>query len=268
MNLEKITTQVIDVVLQAGEFIQSQRQKFLTDDIEEKGFNNLVTYVDKQAEQRIVENLSKIMPQAGFITEEETSDKHSDFINWIIDPLDGTTNYIRGFPVYSSTVALAQDDEILLGVTFEICRNELFSAWRGGGAFCNGKRIQVTGVSDLKKSLSIAGFPYDLKGRSVKYFSMIEKLNGVTLGFRNTGSAAVDMAYVASGRVDAFFEFNLHLWDIAAGIILVKEAGGNVSDFSGGKNYWDGSEIMAAGAIHEEMLNFIGQNFPDQKNNQ
>ena len=217
--------------------------------------------MDKQTEKRIVDNLAKIVPQAGFITEEETSDKHSETLNWIIDPLDGTTNFIRGFPVYSCTVALASKGEILLGVTYEVCRNELFHSWKNGGAYCNGKRLQVTGVSDLGKSFTIAGFPYDLKGRSSRYFSMLEKLNGLSLGFRSTGSAAVDMAYVAAGRVDAFFEFNLHLWDIAAGIRMVQEAGGIVSGFSADNNYWDGTEVLAAGAIHSEMLGFIRQNF-------
>ena len=261
MNLEKITSQVIDVVLQAGEFIRSESLKFQTNDIEEKGFNNLVTYVDKQTEHYIVENLAKIVPQAGFITEEETTDKFSATLNWIIDPLDGTTNFVRGFPFFASTVALADGHDLLLGVTYEVCRKELFHAWKGGGAYCNGERMKVTAVTDLKKSLTVAGFPYDLKGKSEDYFSMLEKLNGQSLGFRGCGSAAVNLAYVAAGRADAYFEFNLHLWDIAAGIILVREAGGNVTDFTGGTNYWDGSEVLAAGAVYPEIHGFLKKYF-------
>lgn len=264
MDLEKIAAQVVDVVKQAGEFIRSERLKFLTDGIEEKGFNNLCTYVDMQTEQFLVENLAKIMPQAGFITEEETSGKQSGTYTWIVDPLDGTTNFTRGFPTYSSTVALAYGREILLGVTYEVCRDEMFVAWKGGGAFCNKKPIKVTSNSTLQSSFTIVGFPYDLLGKSPQYFAMLSKLNGQSMGIRCTGSAAVDMAYVAAGRVDAFFEFNLKLWDIAAGIILVQEAGGKVTDFTGGKNYWDGSQVLAAGDVHGNTMQFIQENFNDK----
>jgi myo-inositol-1(or 4)-monophosphatase len=258
MNLlPQILDQLRPVILNTGQFIRDEAMSFSTDKIEHKGFNDLVSYVDKQAEQMLVEGCSKILSSAGFITEEGTSIERSDEYNWIIDPLDGTTNFTHGLPIYSISVALMQDDKIVLGVVYEINRDEFFHAVEGLGAFCNDEPIYVSNNSQLKDSLLATGFPYaNFEGMDA-YLSILNSLMQCTHGLRRMGSAAVDLAYVACGRFEGFFEYNLNSYDVAAGALIVTEAGGTVSDFSGGSNYIFGREIIAANAVHSEMLDVI-----------
>ena len=150
-----------------------------------------------------------------------------------------------------------KQEEILIGVVYEPNLHECFYAWKNGGAWCNEKKIQVSSISQLDKSLVATGFPYSLLGKDDIYFEIMKKFVQETHGLRRLGSAAVDLAYVACGRFEAYYEFNLKFWDVAAGILLVKEAGGKVSDFSGGKEYLYGKEVVAAGALHPETLKVI-----------
>jgi len=255
--MKDLTSDVLKLVKEVGQFIHNERRVFQPDVVEEKAFNNLVSYVDKEAEKMLVKGLSELVPEAGFIVEEGTVSESTSNWKWIVDPLDGTTNFIHGIPAYSISVGLAYDEEIHFGVVYEITREEMFHAELGKGAFLNGDRIEVTPIDSLRQSLIATGFPYYDFGRMDSYLAILDQVMKSTHGARRIGSAAVDLAYVACGRFEGFFEYNLNPWDVAAGILLVKEAGGIVSDFSGGNNYLFGKEIIAAGPVHPHLLSII-----------
>ena len=246
MNLAQLAKSLEDICKVTGEFILEQRYKVEVADIELKSLNSLVSYVDKEAEHQLVEELHKLIPEAGFITEEDTPDQKGERYNWVIDPLDGTTNFLHGIPVFAISIALMENDEVVLGTVYELGQKEMFTAWKGGGAHLNGKRIEVSQNTEMAQSLMATGFPYhDFEGMR-SFFNILEELFKKTRGVRRLGSAATDMAYVACGRFDGFFEYGLSPWDVAAGVILVKEAGGQLGDYSGGDNYIFGGEIIAA----------------------
>ncbi len=257
MNLNKIKQQVIELSLQCGEFMQQEASSFDYSKVELKGKNDLVSYVDKELEMRMVEGLKKIVPEAGFLTEEGTQQQDDNPLKWIIDPLDGTTNFVHGLPVYSSSIALIDHHDLLVGVVNEVNRGECFHASKGGGAFCNDKPIKVSKLEHLSDSLLATGFPFYDFEKLDQYIRIINELMQNAHGLRRLGSAAVDLAYVAMGRYEAYFEYNLNAWDVAAGMLIVKEAGGVVTDFSGGDNALFGREMVAANAIHPEMMKVI-----------
>jgi len=258
MNPEKICLDACEIVRSAGNFIREERKKFSSDEIVNKGSRDLVSYVDLNAEKIIVEGLKKILPDAGFLTEEKTIEEGNTSLRWIIDPLDGTTNFIHGAPPYSVSIALQQDNELLIGIVYEIVLDECFYAWKGGGAFCNGKKISVSSTSHLSQSLTATGFPYKEFPQMDRFFSTLRFLFNHTHGVRRLGSAAVDLIYVACGRFDGFFEYNLNAWDVAGGAMIVEEAGGTVTDFSLEKNFLFGKEIIASNKkIHKEFLNVV-----------
>ncbi|MCF2488428.1 inositol monophosphatase family protein [Dyadobacter sp. CY347] len=263
MNLEQLTQQTIEIVRQASSFIQQEAALFSRDKIEYKDLNNLVSYVDKEAEKLLVAKLSTLLPEASFITEEGTTGQEPDptALNWIIDPLDGTTNFIHGIPVYCVSVGLARGKELLVGVIHEPSLNEMFYAWQGGGAWCNGKPMKVSNVESLADSLIATGFPYYKFEKQKRYMYILELLMQRTHGIRRMGAAAVDLAYVAAGRFDGFYEYNLNSWDMAAGVLMIKEAGGTVTDFNGGDNYLFGGDIIAAAGGHKELVEVIRENF-------
>ncbi|MGE0560822.1 MAG: inositol monophosphatase [Flavobacteriales bacterium] len=253
MNLESICKEVNTLAKEVGAYIQSQ--KIAVSDVETKSKNSLVTFVDKTAEQKLIKRLSKIVPEAGFIAEEGTSTKVGEVYNWIIDPLDGTTNFIHGVPCYCISIGLKRNNEIVLGVIYEINLNELFYAWEGSKAYLNGKVISVTPTLTLEDSLIATGFPYYDYEKQEEYMNLFKDLMKNSRGLRRLGSAAVDLAYVACGRFDAFYEYSLHPWDVAAGAFIVQQAGGKVCDFKGENNYLFGKEIIASnGNIHNELL--------------
>lgn len=256
-DLDPVLKLVRSLTQEVGNFIRKESETFKTSDIEHKGFNDLVSYVDKEAEKKLVDGCRKIMPEAGFITEEGTASIQKEEYNWIIDPLDGTTNFTHGLPVYAISLALTFHNEVVLGVILEINRDECFYAIKGGSAYCNDDPISVSGVTELGKSLLATGFPYHDFGKMSTYLEILDSFMQQTHGLRRLGSAAVDLAYTACGRFEGFFEYNLKPWDVAAGIIIVKEAGGFVSDFSGGNNFLFGGEIVAAGNVHKDMLHVI-----------
>jgi myo-inositol-1(or 4)-monophosphatase len=262
MQLEQIAKQVIELSKQAGDFIRQERKTFSTDKIEYKGLNDLVSYVDKTAEGIIVAGLEKILPEAGFITEEQTKTNIADRYNWIIDPLDGTTNFIHGVPSYSVSIALKEYNELVLGVVYEINLDECFYAWKDSPAYLNGAEIKVSKAPKIEDSLIATGFPYYDFTKQPQYIELFTYLMKNCHGLRRLGSAAVDLVYTAAGRFDAFYEYNLNAWDVAAGIVILKQAGGNVVNFSGGDEVLDTRELLATnGKITDELLTVVQQYF-------
>ena len=265
-NLIKVCKQVGLLAKQTGGFLQHQQGKIKSSHVLTKSMNSFVTYVDKESEKRLVKGLKRILPGSGFITEEETVVNKREKYTWVIDPLDGTTNFIHGVPCYCISIGLMLSDginnEIILGVIYEPNLDELFYAIKGKGAFMNGKKIAVSGSKKLSHSLLVTGFPtYDLK-KMKQYLNLFSYFMKNTRGLRRMGSAAVDLAYTACGRFDSFYEYSLNPWDVAAGSLLVKEAGGNVCDFKGGNNFLFGKEIIASNAtVHGDMLKSIKKHF-------
>jgi myo-inositol-1(or 4)-monophosphatase len=262
MDLQQLTSRVSQISKEAGEFIRQQRKIFSADKIEIKGLNDLVSYVDKTAEEQIVAALSKVLPEAGFITEEKTINKTGERYNWIIDPLDGTTNFIHGLPVFSVSIALQEYDELVSGVVYEVNQDECFYAWKGSPAYLNGREIKVSDNKTLDKSLLATGFPYYDFNRQQGYIELFTELMKSCHGLRRLGSAAVDLAYTACGRFDGYYEYNLNPWDVAAGILIVRQAGGEVMNFKGGEECLNSRELLATnGLITKEMLSAIQKYF-------
>ncbi len=262
MSLKQVTEQVIDLSKQVGAFIREERNNFDPDKIEYKGLNDMVSYVDKTAEEKIVAGLEKILPEAGFITEEKTRNKIADRYNWIIDPLDGTTNFIHGLPVFSVSIALKEYDELVAGVVYEINQDECFYAWKGAPAYLNGKEIKVSNCPTISNSLIATGFPYYDFEKQPEYIELFTYLMKNCHGLRRLGSAAVDLAYTACGRFDAYYEYNLNAWDAAAGVVIVRQAGGDVVNFKGGNEVLDIRQLLATNRkMTGEMLEVIGRYF-------
>jgi len=259
---QQITNKVVEVAKKAGDFIREQRKTFDPAKIEYKGLNDLVSYVDKTAEQIIVAGLEDILPEAGFITEEKTKMKIGERFNWIIDPLDGTTNFIHGLPVFSVSIALKEYDELVSGIVYEVNQNECFYASKDSPAYLNGKEIKVSNIDTVAGSLLATGFPYYDFTKQPAYINLFTELMKNSHGLRRMGSAAVDLAYTACGRFEAFYEYNLNAWDVAAGILIVKQAGGNVVNFTGGDEVINTRELLATnGKITAELLDYIQKYF-------
>ncbi|NRB63436.1 MAG: inositol monophosphatase [Saprospiraceae bacterium] len=262
LDLTDIIPSVRDLVNRVAGFISSQVNQVSMAQIEEKSKNSLVSFVDKQAEIRLVEGLRNIIPGSTFLTEEGTVEQQKGEWRWIIDPLDGTTNFLHGIPVFAISVALQFRGTTALGIVHEIGQNEQFYAWEQGGAWCNGRPIRVAAASSMDQALIATGFPYYDYKRIAGYLDVLESLMRDTRGVRRCGSAAVDLAYVAAGRYNAFFEYSLHPWDVAAGAFIVLEAGGVVTDFKGENNFLFGKEVIAGGAIiHACLLETIQSAF-------
>jgi myo-inositol-1(or 4)-monophosphatase len=262
LDYELLCNKVIAITRMTGNFIRKESMNFDAKTIEFKGTNDMVSYVDKSAEKQLVKNLSRIIHGAGFITEEETVNTKGEVYNWIIDPLDGTTNFIHGVPTYSVSVALYENDEPVVGVVYEINRGEMFAAYKGGGAYLNFNRIYVSKRPALSESLLATGFPYHDFEKQEQYMTLFSEMMRSCHGLRRIGSAAVDLAYVAAGRFDAFFEYNLNAWDVAAGAFIVQQAGGNVMNFGGGEEIIEKREILATnGLIHHELLIMMDKHF-------
>lgn len=262
LELNDLCQEVCQLTRKVGGFIRTEQKKFSTNSIEVKGKNDFVSYVDKSAEMQLVETLSKLLPESGFIAEEGTSKKKGETYNWIIDPLDGTTNFIHGIPCFAISIALMRNEELILGVIYEINLDECFYAWEGSNAFLNGKEIHVSKAATLADSLIATGFPYYDYTRMDDYMKLFNYFMKHTHGLRRLGSAATDLAYVACGRFDGFYEYSLQSWDVAAGAFIVKQAGGKVTDFSGKHNYIFGKEIVAGNSTNfEEFLNTVKEHF-------
>jgi myo-inositol-1(or 4)-monophosphatase len=261
LPLKGLTASVAELCQQVATFIAQEAKHFGEASVETKSLNNLVSYVDKGAEAQLVQGLSKLLPEAGFIAEEGTGSRGAG-MNWIVDPLDGTTNFVHGLPCYCISVGLHNGENMVLGVVHEVTRAETFSAWRGGGAYLNDAPIRVSTRATLQESLLATGFPYDDFGRETQYMEVLRMLMRGSRGIRRLGSAAADLAYVACGRFEAFYEYGLNPWDVAAGALLVEEAGGRVTDFRNGGNWLFGEEIVATnGHMHDALSLPIGKFF-------
>lgn len=254
--------QACAVVLHTGDFISKESAQFNASVVETKSFNQLVSYVDRQAEEMLVEGLSRLLPEAGFITEEQTIATEQRTYMWVIDPLDGTTNFVHGIPVYSISVGLLRNNQPVMGIVYEVCRKELFYAWEGSKAFCNDQEIQTAQHARLEDSLLATGFPYYDFDIMIKYLDTLNVLMKSSHGMRRMGSAAVDLAYTACGRFDGFFEYGLNPWDVAGGAFIVQQAGGIVSDFAGKNDFLFGRTIIASSAgIYTMFQKIIAERF-------
>ncbi len=239
-------------------YIAGQALRLHEIEIQEKSVHNLVSEVDVKAENYLVEMLSKALPEAGFITEENSIAQQKKEFTWVIDPLDGTTNFLHGLPFYSISVGLLHGDEPVLGIVHDVARNEQFYGYKNGGAFLNDTPLNILQPKSLHDSLIVLGFFYNETDALEKFLNIMRQLINQSRGFRRLGSAALDLAYVAAGRCDGFFEFNLNAWDVCGGALLVKEAGGLISDFKNTDNYIFGKEIIAARpGVYDELLALI-----------
>lgn len=236
MDYRKMCFGAMEVVKKAAAYVRERHENRMDLNIEEKGKQNFVTEVDKEAELILVRGLTDLLPEAGFIAEEGTSNKKGDTYNWVIDPVDGTTNFIHGVFPFAISVGLSENDEVVAGIVYEFGLKEYFYAWKGGGAWLNGMAIKVSEVSTINRSLIATGFPYTNFTFLAQFMNSMDYFMKNSHGLRRLGSAATDIAYVACGRYDGFYEYGLHPWDIAAGLLLVKEAGGKVADFNGHNN--------------------------------
>ena len=284
-NLEQITRLVCQVAREAGSYIRKERASFSVEKVERKHAHDYVSYVDKGSEQLIVSQLREIVPEAGFITEEGTTkmddvrwkmeetssvSHHTSDFTWVVDPLDGTTNFIHGFAPYAVSIALLQDKDILLGVVYDVCADECFYAWKDGGAYIEkrgerkevrgerkevrGERLAV-GTSGINDALLCLQLPYNSDAYKPIITRLIQRFYGNVGSIRMIGSAAMALCYVAAGRLDAYAERYIGQWDYMAGALIVQEAGGCVTDYQGSSDFTRGDSVVATnGVVHEEIL--------------
>jgi myo-inositol-1(or 4)-monophosphatase len=246
----------------AGDIIIRYVDRIDTLKIGTKQHNDFVSEVDELSEQEIINSLKKAYPDHAILAEESSPDNQhdSDHPTWIIDPLDGTTNFLHGFPQFAISIALKQNNELQVGVIYDPMRQELFTAIRGSGARLNDRRLRINPNTKLDGSLIATGFPYYRYDYLDRYMAILKEVITRTAGVRRPGSAALDLAYTAAGRFDGFWEFNLKAWDIAAGALMVREAGGLVSDFNDQAGFLDsGNIVCGAPRVHEELQKIISQ---------
>ncbi len=252
----KLKSFAVDLACQAGALLKKKLSR--THKIHYKGKINLVTEADKMSEALIMKSIKKTFPDHGILSEESPAVSGSGKMRWIIDPLDGTTNYAHGYPVFCVSIALEVDGEVSLGVIYDPMREELFSATRGKGAYLNGRKLTVSSVKNISRSLLATGFPYDIresKENNLDYFNVMA-VN--VQAIRRAGAAALDLAYLAAGRFDGFWELKLKPWDTAAGCLMVEESGGRVSNLFGGKWNISSSNLLASNAlIHKKMIDIF-----------
>jgi len=256
MDWKPILKEAVDIARHTGGMLQKGLRSGLI--IAHKGPVDLVTNYDAAAQSAIIEGLSSRFPDHDFMAEENVSRRNNSEFCWIIDPIDGTTNFAHGFPIYSISIALEYRKKIVLGVVSDPCRKEDFTAELGGGAFLNGKPIHVSLVRDLNDSLLATGFPYDLRENAENNLNHFNRFVKKAQGIRRCGSAALDLCYVACGRFDGFWELKLSPWDVAAASLILQEAGGNISDFDGNPFSISMRETLGSnGAIHRQMIKIL-----------
>lgn len=262
MELNKILEQAKPIVKQAASYIQEMALIKDTLSVEEKFKNNLVSEVDRNAEIILVEGLSKIIKEAGFLTEEQTVEQSRPEWLWVIDPLDGTTNFLRGVPAYAVSVALMQNDKVVIGLVYDCVQNHFYTAIKGKGAFKNSRAIKVNQNTNYEKAFIATGFPYYDFSKADAYLKVFEHIMHHTMGMRRLGSAALDLCHVATGMYDAYFEYSLHPYDVAAGALIVQESGGVVTDFKGADDYIFNQQIIVGNlTIHKKILELIDKHF-------
>ena len=255
MNDHELLQQAIKIAQEAGGLLLEHLGHST---VEHKGVVDLVTEADKASERLLVERLHAVLPEAGILAEEGSGTDRASGLRWVVDPLDGTTNFAHGYPVFSVSIALERDGEIVLGVVLDPTRNECFSALRGNGAFLNGRAIQVSATPDLDKALLVTGFPYDVRTTARDNLTQFRRFLKTAQAIRRGGSAALDLCYVACGRFDGFWEESLSPWDMAAGVLMVQEAEGRVTGYLGGKPDIESGNILATnGRIHDATQSIL-----------
>ncbi len=262
LNLETIARQVCDIAREAGAYIKKERASFSVEKVERKHAHDYVSYVDKGSEQLIVKALRRLLPEAGFITEEGTAKgddvgclKDEERCTWVVDPLDGTTNFIHGFAPYAVSIALIRGREILVGVVYEICADECFYAWKGGGAFMDGGVPLHVGQSTINDALLCLQLPYNSDAYKPVIKQLIQHFYGNVGSIRMIGSAAMALCYVAAGRLDAYAERYIGQWDYMAGALIVMEAGGRVTNYDGEEFFMQGDSVVATnGTVHDDLM--------------
>lgn len=269
-NLEKITRLVCAIAREAGSYIRKERAAFSLDKVERKHAHDYVSYVDKGSEKLIVSRLREVLPEAGFITEEGTTKDDASAVNhqssdvfWVVDPLDGTTNFIHGFAPYAVSIALCKGREIMIGVVYEIVGDECFYAWKGGGAYLEvrGERLEVRGErlevskSTINDALICLQLPYNSDAYKPVITRLIQHYYGQVGSIRMIGSAAIALCYVAAGRLDAYAERYIGQWDYMAGALIVMEAKGSVTNYAGDAYFMEGDSVVASnGVVHQDLL--------------
>ncbi|MBR2113888.1 MAG: inositol monophosphatase [Prevotella sp.] len=256
-NFETITRLVCNIAREAGSYIKKERVNFSVDKVERKHAHDYVSYVDKGSEQMIVKALSEILPEAGFITEEGSAGHTDEQYVWVVDPLDGTTNFIHDFAPYAVSIALCKGREIVVGVVYEIVSDECFYAWQGGGAWVNGHSIHV-GKSEINDALLCLQLPYNSDAYKLVIKRLIDHFYGNVGSIRMMGSAAIALCYVAAGRLDAYVERYIGQWDYMSGALIVMEAGGRVTNYAGEDYFMEGDSVVATnGVVHQVLLDAI-----------
>jgi len=251
----------IEAAKSASKILTDNFGKISLEDIKEKKQNDFLTFVDEESEDTIIKSILNAFPDHSILAEESGWQKHNSDYEWIIDPLDGTKNYISGIPFFSISIALRHKDQIELGVVLDPVRNELFHAQRGGGAFLNGKKILVSNRENLEDCLLATGFPFKQKQSLPSYVNCFKDIFQQCSGMRRMGSAAIDLAYVAAGRFEGFWELGLSPWDMAAGSIIIVEAGGKITDFWGNNSHLSNGYITATNGHIHQVLNQIIQTY-------
>lgn len=265
MNPERERT-FLDIAVKAarsaGKYLLDNLGKISREDISLKQASDFVTRVDRESEQIILNTIRNAFPNHLFLTEESIHDCETEQYRWIIDPLDGTTNYIHGYPVFGLSIALEFGRELIVGIVYDPLRDDLFTAVKGEGAFYNGDRMNVSATVSLGDCLITTGFPFRRKQMIDPYLALFKNVFLKISDLRRAGSAALDLAYLACGRCEAFFEIGLSPWDIAAGAVLIQEAGGIITDFDGGPDFLRSGNVVAGNpAVHEELLREIKKVF-------
>lgn len=254
----------IEAAREAGKILMTHLGKLSSTQIDNKQKFDFVTVADKQSENKIIHLIHQVYPDHHFYAEESQKDEKGGY-RWIIDPLDGTTNYIHGYPVFSVSIGLEYEGEMILGVVYDPTRNELFLAEKGKGATLNDIPIQVSSIEMPKLSLLTTGFPFRSKKYIDYYQQSFKDLFSKMSGIRRCGSVALDFCYLAAGRCDGFWEIGLSPWDVAAGYLIIKEAGGMITDFNGGDNaVWSGNVVASNGKLHDEILTTVQNAFAGQ----
>jgi myo-inositol-1(or 4)-monophosphatase len=247
----------VEAARAGGEVLRAGRGQRPTG-IDEKGLNDFVTDVDRASQRAVVEFLRRRHPDHSILAEEEEAHAGTSAYRWIIDPLDGTTNYIHGYPCYAVSVGLWRDGQGVAGVVLDPAHEELFRAERGSGAWLGDRRIRVSSAAGLRRSLLVTGFPFRRIDRLQEYLASFGELLSLTSGVRRDGAAALDLCYVACGRLDGFWEQGLSAWDLAAGAVILEEAGGVITDYRGKGGYLESGDVVAATpGVHRELLEVL-----------
>jgi myo-inositol-1(or 4)-monophosphatase len=255
-------TTAIEAAKEAGKFLKYSVGRVKNVEMKKGEERNLVSEIDKGSEEKIIGIIKRHYPNHAILAEESGAKDSSSDYKWVIDPLDGTTNFLHGLPIFCVTIGIEYKGEIVAGVVYDPNLDELFTAEKGSGAFLNGKRLKVTATSKLIDSLLVTGFPYDIAQNPDNAIGHFVNFLLEGQGLRRLGSAALDLSYVAAGRFDGFWEVNLNPWDMAAGMLFVREAGGRVTDFAGEESTIYKKQVLASnGIIHDAMLNVLKKGY-------